>query len=104
MHGASGVWHGWVAQCWPIANAVTRELAYKDRVGDLTAHQISTASSIVLLFLYFWLLDRRSPIPTVGLPSGLVLHGSYSPFFLSLSLGTMWMASHGQNCCRTTTC
>jgi hypothetical protein len=45
-----------------IANGVTRELVYKDAVGDLTAHQISTASAIVLFGGYFWLLQRRYPL------------------------------------------
>lgn len=47
-----------------IANGVTRELAYKERVGELTAHQISTASAIALFAGYFWILGRRWPIPT----------------------------------------
>ena len=46
-----------------IANGVTRELVYADRVGDLTAHQISTASAVVLFGGYFWLLQRRHPLP-----------------------------------------
>jgi hypothetical protein len=48
-----------------IANGVIRELAYKDRVGELTANQISTGTLIALLALYFWALDRRWPIPTI---------------------------------------
>ena len=39
-----------------IANGTVRELAYKDRVGELTAHQISTGSAIVLFAGYFELL------------------------------------------------
>ena len=31
-----------------IANGSLREVAYKDRVGELTAHQISTGSAIAL--------------------------------------------------------
>ena len=45
-----------------IANGVTRELVYKDAVGDLTAHQISTATAIGLFAGYFWLLERRYPL------------------------------------------
>ena len=48
-----------------IANGVIRELVYKDEVGDQTAHYISTATLIVLLALYFWMLDRRWPLPTL---------------------------------------
>lgn len=47
-----------------IANGVIRETLYKDRVGDLTANQISAATLIALLALYFWLLERRWPIST----------------------------------------
>jgi hypothetical protein len=45
-----------------IANGVTRELVYKDAVGDLAAHQISTATAIGLFAGYFWLLQRRYPL------------------------------------------
>jgi hypothetical protein len=48
-----------------IVKGVGRELVYKDEVGDLTAHQISAATLIALLALYFWLLERRWPIPTL---------------------------------------
>jgi hypothetical protein len=47
-----------------IANGIIRELAYRDHVGEATADQISTASLIALLALYFWTLERRWPIPT----------------------------------------
>lgn len=48
-----------------IANGVIRELAYKDRVGELTANQISAGTLIVLLAVYFWVLEKRWPIPTM---------------------------------------
>lgn len=47
-----------------VVNGTLRELAYKDEVGERAAGQISTASLIALLALYFWALDRRWPIPT----------------------------------------
>jgi hypothetical protein len=47
-----------------IANGVAREATYKDRLGDLPAHQASTATLIALLGLYMAALDRRWPIPT----------------------------------------
>jgi hypothetical protein len=47
-----------------IVNGVARELAYKDRVGETTANQISAATLIALLALYFVALQRRWPIPT----------------------------------------
>ena len=45
-----------------IANGTLREVAYKDRVGELTAHQLSTGSAIALFAGYFELLARRRPL------------------------------------------
>ena len=47
-----------------IANGVIRETTYKERVGDLTGDQISGATLVVLLALYYWALERRWPIAT----------------------------------------
>jgi hypothetical protein len=47
-----------------IANGTLRELGYKHRVGERTAHQLSTAGAIALFAGYFALLDRRWPLPT----------------------------------------
>ena len=45
-----------------IANGTLRELAYKDRVGERTAHQLSTGSAIALFGAYFELLARLRPL------------------------------------------
>ena len=45
-----------------IANGTLREVAYKDRVGELAAHQISTGSAIALFAGYFEWLARRRPL------------------------------------------
>jgi hypothetical protein len=45
-----------------IANGTLREVAFKHRVGERTAHQISTGSAIVLFAGYFELLARRRPL------------------------------------------
>ena len=45
-----------------IANGTLRELAYKDRVGERTAHQLSTGSAIALFAAYFELLARLRPL------------------------------------------
>lgn len=64
------IWRRWTV-AWlggsvlGVINGTIRELAYKDQVGDLTAHYISTATLIVLLALYMWLLEKRWPIPTL---------------------------------------
>lgn len=48
-----------------IANGVIREIVYRDRVGELRANQIAVAILIALLALYFSILERRWPIPTL---------------------------------------
>jgi hypothetical protein len=64
------VWRAWLI-AWlggsvlAVVNGVARELVLKDGVGDMTAHYISTATLLVLLALYFWMLDRRWPLPTL---------------------------------------
>jgi hypothetical protein len=45
-----------------IANGTLREVAYKDRVGELTAHQLSTGSAIALFAGYYEWLARRRPL------------------------------------------
>ena len=47
-----------------VANAGVRELVYADRVGELAAHQISTATLLAALTYYLWLVDQRWPVPT----------------------------------------
>ncbi|HZC99776.1 MAG TPA: hypothetical protein VFA46_06165 [Actinomycetes bacterium] len=75
------VWRSWV-EAWVggaalgMVNGTLRDLLYKDRVGDLAAQQLSTASLLALLALYCWLLERRWPIPTTR---------------TALSIGGMWL-------------
>jgi hypothetical protein len=45
-----------------IANGTARELIYKDAVGDLAAHQISSVTAIGLFAAYFVWLQRRWPL------------------------------------------
>ena len=45
-----------------IANGTLREVGYRDRVGELTAHQISTGTALGLFAGYFELLARRRPL------------------------------------------
>ena len=47
-----------------IANGTLRELAYKDRVGELRAHQLSTLTAIGLFAAYFDVLSRHVPLPS----------------------------------------
>jgi hypothetical protein len=46
-----------------IINGAIRESLYKPAVGDLAAHQISTATGIILFGLVIWWMSRRWPIP-----------------------------------------
>jgi hypothetical protein len=66
---ADRTWRRWTT-AWlggtvlAIANGVARETLYAGRVGDLAAHQISTATFIALFAAYFAALERRWPIAT----------------------------------------
>lgn len=63
------VWRPWTI-AWlggsllGIVNGTIRELVYKDRVGDTTAHYLSTLNLIILLGLYFMWLEYRWPLPS----------------------------------------
>jgi hypothetical protein len=48
-----------------IVNGTIRELLYKDRVGDLTTHYLSTLILNLPLRLYVSWLESRWPIPSV---------------------------------------
>ena len=47
-----------------IMNGVIRDTLYGKRLGELTAHQISTFTLIVLSGLYLWLLGLAWKIPS----------------------------------------
>lgn len=56
---------GWFALViMAIINGALREVFYKPLVGDLTAHQISTITGILLFALIIWGMSRVWPIPT----------------------------------------
>ncbi len=40
-----------------VANGAIREFAYKPYVGELTAHQISTATLLHFLTIYIWIVE-----------------------------------------------
>jgi hypothetical protein len=48
-----------------IFNATIRELVYKKPLGDLTAHQISTATGIIFFGIIFYLIFRKWKIESV---------------------------------------
>ena len=45
-----------------VLNGTVRDLGYKPLVGDLTAHQISTVTLLLLFAVYFWLLHKKWPL------------------------------------------
>jgi hypothetical protein len=57
-----------------VANAAVREWWYAKRVTELRAHQISTASALVLLGAYIWVIIRLWPpeSPKEALAVGLM--------------------------------
>jgi len=60
-----------------IMNGVIRDALYGKRLGELTAHQISTFTLIVLSGLYLWLLGLAWKItsPSEALSIGLIWLG-----------------------------
>lgn len=57
----------WIA-AWPggaaigVANGVLRQATYAKRLGEMPAHQVSTATAITAFAVYFAWLQRRWPI------------------------------------------
>jgi hypothetical protein len=49
-----------------ILNGVLRQAGYGKYVAELTAHQISTLTGIILMGLYIWWLTRIWKIPSSG--------------------------------------
>src|SRR4029453_7924286 len=68
-----------------VANAGVRELVYADRVGELAAHQISTATLLAALTYYIWLLDQRWPLPTIR--TALAIGGGWAALTVLFEFG-----------------
>ena len=65
----TGVWRPWTLAWFgacglAIANAIVRQAIYEGQVGDLTAHQISTGTFLVIFTAYVWMVHRRWPVDT----------------------------------------
>ena len=55
----------WLGACGlAFGNAIIRQALYEGHVGDLRAHQISTATLLGIFAVYVWVLHRRWPIDT----------------------------------------
>lgn len=78
-----------------IINGAIRQFLYRDALGDLTAHQLSTVTGILLFGLYIWLLSRRWPLTsareaiTVGL-LWLALTIGFEFIFGHYVMGNSW--------------
>jgi hypothetical protein len=68
-----------------IANATVRERGYRDRVGELAAHQLSTATGIALFAGYFRALERRWPLPTTR--TALAVGGGWTALTILFEFG-----------------
>lgn len=47
-----------------IANGVARDVTYGHVLSEPAAHQLSTATLLLVMAAYLWALERRWPIPT----------------------------------------
>ena len=68
-----------------VVNGTIREAAYRDRVGESAADQISVATLVALLGLYFWVLQRRWPIATTK--GALEIGGAWVVLTILFELG-----------------
>lgn len=49
-----------------ILNAIIREKVYKDTLGELAAHQLSTLTLMILIGVYTWLISLGWKLESVG--------------------------------------
>ena len=74
------MWHRW-APAWlglaglATANGAVRQTLYAEPLGDLAAHQLSTAVLIGVSGGYVWLLQRRWSLPSTDTALRLVPPG-----------------------------
>ena len=86
-----------------VANAGVRELLYADRVGELAAHQISTATLLAAPTYYLWLVDQRWPVPTTRTALAIGRTWAALTVLFESGLGHYVLSSHGQTFWPTTT-
>jgi hypothetical protein len=75
-----------------IANGAIRDVNYKRVAGELAAHQLSTATLLVLMAAYLWALERRWPIQTSR--RALTIGGIWATLLHAYNLaeGRVWAA------------
>ena len=60
-----------------IANAIVREMLYGQSMSELSAHQVSTVTAVILFGIYIWILARVWKIQTAS---------------QALTIGLVWLA------------
>ncbi|MBN1495626.1 MAG: hypothetical protein JXA07_02585 [Spirochaetes bacterium] len=78
-----------------ILNGAIRDLIYKDSLGDLAAHQISTATGIVLFGIYIWALGLKWKLESArqAITVGLIWLGltlAFEFLFFHYAMGHPW--------------
>lgn len=68
-----------------IANGLIRDATYKQVLSEPSAHQLSTATLLMLMTAYIWTLERHWPIPTSR--SALGIGGSWALLTILFELG-----------------
>jgi hypothetical protein len=62
-----------------IINGAIRDFVYKPYLGDLIAHQVSTAIGIILFGIFIWYISKRWPVEC----NQLAINFVYGSFFTS---------------------
>jgi hypothetical protein len=68
-----------------ITNGIARQAFYEGHVGDLQAHQVSTATLLAVFALYVWMLQRRWPIQTAR--TALAIGAAWAVLTLTFEFG-----------------
>lgn len=78
-----------------IINGAIRDLLYKDRLGELAAHQVSTATGILLFGIYIWALGLKWKLKSArqAVAVGLIWLGltvAFEFLFFHYAMGHPW--------------
>lgn len=78
-----------------IINGAIRDLLYKDRLGELAAHQVSTATGILLFGIYIWALGLKWKLESArqAIAVGLIWLGltvAFEFLFFHYAMGHPW--------------
>ena len=68
-----------------ILNATVREKVYKNALGELAAHQLSTATLIIIIGIYTWLISLGWKLESAG--QALIVGGIWIGLTVSFEFG-----------------